>query len=298
MNPTAVEKDYWVTQVLRSLAGEFVDDFVFKGGTSLSKGFGLIERFSEDIDILVVAGDRGRGATDRLMKRMAETAADSIGGIPTSYGGAESGRHRAYEIPYPVLTPATKLIQPRVLLEMGVRGGDHPKHRVSIGTLVGDALANADIDISRFADLVVGDLWVLHPGRTLLEKLVTVHLEAERLALDDKRTPDPRIGRHFYDIHQLLGDVDALELLQDHAEVVLVLDEISAVTRQYFAKPGEDLEPVPTGGFGSSPAFDPASAAQDRLRDSYEATMPELYFGSGPLPSWNEILERVSSVEL
>jgi len=67
IGPTAVEKDYWVTQILRVLADSYVDDFVFKRGTSLSKGFGLIERFSEDIDILVVAGGRGSGATDTLM---------------------------------------------------------------------------------------------------------------------------------------------------------------------------------------------------------------------------------------
>jgi hypothetical protein len=295
---TAVEKDYWVTQVLRALADGFVDDVVFKGGTSQSKGFGLIERFSEDIDILIVAGDRGSGATDTLMRAMANDAAASIGGAPTSYGGAERGRHRAYEIPYPVLRPATELIQPRVLLEMGVRGGDHPKQKVSMGTLVGDALTRADVDISTYADLADIELWVLHPGRTLLEKLATVHLEARRLSRDHKRTPDPRIGRHFYDIYQLLDDTDTMNLLEDRVEVDRVLDEIAAVTRRYFAQPDEDIEPVPAGGFRSSPAFDPTSPAQARLRDSYEATMPELYFGSGPLPSWEQILERVASAPI
>ena len=217
ISPTAVEKDYWVTQVLRALADAHVDDFVFKGGTSLSKGFGLIERFSEDIDILIVAGGRGSGATDTLMKQMAVAAAASTGGTPTSYGGAERGRHRAYEITYPIRGPATELIQPRVLLEMGVRGGDHPKQRVSMGTLVGDALAWADVDISPYADLADVELRVLHPGRTLLEKLATVHLEAQRLSHDNERTPDPRIGRHFYDIYQLLDDNHTLDLLEDRA---------------------------------------------------------------------------------
>lgn len=49
-----VEKDYWVTYVLYRLVKEGVDDFVFKGGTSLSKGWNLIDRFSEDIDLLFV----------------------------------------------------------------------------------------------------------------------------------------------------------------------------------------------------------------------------------------------------
>ena len=70
-----VEKDYWVTQALRILARDFAEDFIFKGGTSLSKGYRLVERFSEDIDVLVLPGDRSRGANDRLMKEMGEAAA-------------------------------------------------------------------------------------------------------------------------------------------------------------------------------------------------------------------------------
>lgn len=49
----AVEKDYWVSMVLRAIFSlPYAAAFVFKGGTSLSKGWGLIERFSEDIDLL------------------------------------------------------------------------------------------------------------------------------------------------------------------------------------------------------------------------------------------------------
>jgi hypothetical protein len=48
ISPTALEKDYWVSQVVRVLSRDFAGDFVFKGGTSLSKGYRLLERFSED----------------------------------------------------------------------------------------------------------------------------------------------------------------------------------------------------------------------------------------------------------
>ena len=54
MHPAIVEKDFWVCWMLDYLFGEstFRDSFAFKGSTSLSKGFGLIERFSEDIDLI------------------------------------------------------------------------------------------------------------------------------------------------------------------------------------------------------------------------------------------------------
>ena len=80
ISATAVEKDYWVSEVLRVLARNFAGDFIFKGGTSLSKGYRIVERFSEDIDILVLPGGRGRGTTDRLMKGMGQAAAAGIGG--------------------------------------------------------------------------------------------------------------------------------------------------------------------------------------------------------------------------
>ena len=67
--PLFVEKDYWVTQVLRALHDQHAGAFVLKGGTSLSKGYELIERFSEDVDILIqpAKGDsaKSRNATSR-----------------------------------------------------------------------------------------------------------------------------------------------------------------------------------------------------------------------------------------
>lgn len=52
---TFVEKDYWISLVLSRLAkSEYVNQSVFKGGTSLSKGYNLIERFSEDVDIAII----------------------------------------------------------------------------------------------------------------------------------------------------------------------------------------------------------------------------------------------------
>ena len=54
LSPTAIEKDWWVTMVLKALSMTSIAHLLnFKGGTSLSKGFGLIDRFSEDIDLSI-----------------------------------------------------------------------------------------------------------------------------------------------------------------------------------------------------------------------------------------------------
>lgn len=54
INQVAIEKDWWVTVILRALfQTDCRDSLIFKGGTSLSKGFNIIERFSEDIDLAI-----------------------------------------------------------------------------------------------------------------------------------------------------------------------------------------------------------------------------------------------------
>lgn len=153
ISATAVEKDYWVSQVLRVLVDGFRGDFIFKGGTSLSKAYRIVERFSEDIDVLVLPGERGRGTTDKLMKDMGASAAAGIGGEASPVGGAETGRHRSYEVTYPAIREATPLLRTTVLLEMGVRGGHHPHEPAAISCLLGDVLASEGTDLGEFADL-------------------------------------------------------------------------------------------------------------------------------------------------
>jgi Nucleotidyl transferase AbiEii toxin, Type IV TA system len=292
ISPTAVEKDYWVSQVLRVLGREFDGDFIFKGGTSLSKGYRLVERFSEDIDVLVVPGERSRGATDRLMKAMAEAAAAGVAGSATGFGGRESGRHRSYEIAYAATREPTALIRTSVLLEMGVRGGPHPHTQVPISSLLGDALVAAGTDLGEFDDLAPFEVAVLHPGRTLLEKLVIVHALCRQLASDTDGPIDRRSGRHFYDVYQLLGDRQVLDLLADRDQIEQVMRSVEEINRAFFG--GDGIEIRPAGGFATCPAFESTSNISSQLRTAYESTMPELYFGTGPLPTWEEICARVA----
>ena len=178
----------------------------------------MVERFSEDIDVLVLPGERGRGATDKLMKAMGEAAANGVGGSASAVGGSETGRHRSYEVAYPATRKPTALIRTSVLLEIGVRGGPHPHERVPIGSLLGDVLEAAGTDLSEFMDLEPFEVAVLHPGRTLLEKLVLIHALAQQLAAEPGTSIDRRSGRHFYDVYQLLGDRRVLDLLSDRAQ--------------------------------------------------------------------------------
>ena len=290
ISATAVEKDYWVSQALRALASGFHDDFLFKGGTSLSKAYRIIQRFSEDVDLLVLPGERGRNATDKLMKQMGSSTAEALGGSLTS-GPAERGVHRSCRVGYPSIHAATNLLETTVLLEMGVRGGAHPCDQRKIGSLLGDQMKGTGLELSEYRDLEPFSVLVLHPGRTLIEKLVLVNVEAERLAADDQAVPGRNIGRHFYDIHELLADADVQQLLSDETEAARIVAEVQAITARHFGNVDCDVRPA--GGFADSSAFNEASSASLRLRRAYESTMPELYFGSEALPSWPAICRRV-----
>ncbi len=176
---------------------------------------------------------------------------------------------------------------------MGVRGGGHPHERVPIGSLLGDVLESAGTDLNKFADLEPFEVTALHPGRTLLEKLVLIHALAQRLSVEPATTIDRRSGRHFYDVYQLLGDQRVLDLLSDRAQTEEVLSSIAEINREYFGN-GDDIEVRPPEGFGYCPAFNSSSHVSVQLRATYEATMPALYFGSDTLPDWVAICRRVA----
>ncbi len=128
VDPVIIEKDDWVSQILRGVADQFPGDFIFKGGTSLSRCYGLIQRFSEDIDLLIRPGERGRNATDRMLKEMAGAAGGALDCPPESIERVESGlgEHRKVRVFYPTGRPGVPGVKPGVLLEMGIRGGEEP----------------------------------------------------------------------------------------------------------------------------------------------------------------------------
>jgi predicted nucleotidyltransferase component of viral defense system len=125
LHPQFVEKDYWVTEVLRSLHRDFAAHFIFKGGTSLSKGYGLIERFSEDIDILVVA-DAGSSARRRERKLLhILTVAQSLG-LPYHEKRAPGKGRDAHRADLLIFEP---VVQQSIQTGLG-RGGNPPGDRI------------------------------------------------------------------------------------------------------------------------------------------------------------------------
>lgn len=90
VQPLAVQKDYWVCQALRAVVAAFPAQIIFKGGTSLEK-LRLIQRFSEDLDLLVVADFPNERQGKKRLKEMCQVAAEAWRAIwPTRRVAADS----------------------------------------------------------------------------------------------------------------------------------------------------------------------------------------------------------------
>lgn len=289
-----IEKDYWVTQTLRVLNDEFSGHFTFKGGTSLSKGYGLIERFSEDIDILVVA-DAGLSnkQRDEKLLRMSQSVSEKLG--LTLQKDEEPGRgksaSRADLLTYVPQAPQvieTGLAENGVLLETGFTGAEEPAEMVEITALLWQPLG---IGQDQYDDALPFQVRALDPARTCLEKICGMHhLATTMLGQPDMDTP--RVGRHYWDIDRLLRSSVVRKKLQDREAFDDLVVDVEKISQRHFG----GCTPRPKGGFAKSPAFDPPEEIRGRLEALYDAAAILLPTTTeAKWPSFGGLLQRISS---
>jgi predicted nucleotidyltransferase component of viral defense system len=276
----AIEKDYWATEVLRSTCAHDhgVDAVVFKGGTSLSKAYHLIERFSEDIDLLVVTEASGN-ALKRTLRAIAAAVTDDIGAPHEREREGRGYLNARFEYTTEQHAPS---LSSGVLLEIGSRGGPTPNEVQPVRSLMAEAAAEIDPSaLNEFADLTSFDVTVLAPERTLAEKLAFLHHRATVGDFDALR----RGSRHLYDVAALLRSEDVRQALADGQMATLMID---VDERSRLA--GWPFTARPEGGFGTSVAFNPSSEILDAFRRGF-VDLDELVWGS--LPDVERAIEEV-----
>lgn len=152
LRPAIIEKDYYVIEVLRIIAGTVGDKTIFKGGTSLSKGWNLIDRFSEDIDIFLdlLAFDPplGKRAIDRELKALR----DALDAHPALTFHKEESRTiggfgRSDRFAYAQRFGGTGEVAGHVLLEAGTASGREPTATVELHSYVGAFLAERGLTL-------------------------------------------------------------------------------------------------------------------------------------------------------
>jgi len=209
-----VEKDYWVTYALFTIfkpASGVGKDTVFKGGTALSKCYNMIERFSEDIDLVVL---RREGETDSKLKTKLKAVSTvveatmpevAIEGITHKMGMNRKTAHtynKTFEDNY-------GQVRDVIILESTWLGYYEPYTTKSIVSFVGDMmLKNGQTNIATENGLLPFELLALEPIRTICEKIMSlVRFSYGENPIDDLK----KKIRHTYDLHQLLKQEEFLK---------------------------------------------------------------------------------------
>ncbi|MBK9641076.1 MAG: nucleotidyl transferase AbiEii/AbiGii toxin family protein [Saprospiraceae bacterium] len=200
-----VEKDYWLTFALFTIFNNKIGkDIVFKGGTALAKCYNMIERFSEDIDLVVL---RREGETDNKLKSklkevsmIVETLLPevTIEGITHKMGMNRKTAHsynKEFKDDY-------GQVRDVIILESTWLGNYEPYTTKSIVSFVGQMmLDNKQSDIAKEYGLVPFDLLALEPIRTICEKIMSL----VRFSYGENPIEDLKKKiRHTYDLNQLL----------------------------------------------------------------------------------------------
>jgi hypothetical protein len=280
-----VEKDFWVVELLRSVAQPSVGGtLIFKGGTSLSKAYELIQRFSEDVDVLVVPdGKQTEGARDRFLKATC-TRVEADLGVESSPVFSKRGISRSVRYVYPRSFTDTSVTE-GVLLEIGIRGGPNPNEMRSISSYVAGQAMSDGASAKDYEELSPVSIHVLRPERTLVEKLSIVHHLASQ---GDAEIRASEKGRHFYDIYRLLGDAS----VQNAISKAGFVSETAADTERRSAVHSLPYVSRPSDGFASSAAFSSEGPLHAALSFAYSRASSLIY---GPRPTFEEVIERVRS---
>ncbi|MCC8196300.1 MAG: nucleotidyl transferase AbiEii/AbiGii toxin family protein [Ruminococcus sp.] len=233
IRPEIVEKDYYVTLLLKEVYS-LMPEMVFKGGTSLSKCYHLIKRFSEDIDLGIEAGAR---ITESGRKRIKEVMLKAIEKTGLELANADSVKSRHTYNRYIVNIPNvsdSSYLKDRILIETAVYQKSYPTKLMEATSLIYDYLSqNGFGDFVEHYELQPAMLKVQVAERTLVDKLYDYL--ARTLA---------EHSRHIYDIYKLLPVVTIDDNLRELA--ISVAHERKSDSHCFSAQDGVNVQDVLT----------------------------------------------------
>ena len=213
IEPSIIEKDYYVTLFLRRIVA-LQPNIIFKGGTSLSKCYKLINRFSEDIDLNIETETHPTVGQRKNLKKNIVSVIDEFSFVLANADDVRSRRdYNRYIIDYPTLFP-TDYLKENLIVETAVYIKAYPCVRLQASSLIYDYLKKNGYD-----DLI--DQYQLHPfevnvqvaDRTLIDKVYALG----DYYLDGKIQEH---SRHIYDIYKLLSLVKLDDSLRQLAASV------------------------------------------------------------------------------
>ena len=305
LSAKSVEKDLWVTQVLHALFSLDVSDkMIFKGGTSLSKAWGLIDRFSEDIDLARDAV--GLGAPDgdptkkqikklrkasslyvaeelaqKLRNRFAELGLTewlSVEAQPNGEGDNTYPEPRQIYVRYKSLyADNLQYLLPMIVLEVSARSLMEPVAEVKIYSLASRHFPLKDLAPMPVVTAV--------PGKTMVEKMFLLH---ELFAVEGHGMKAERKSRHLYDLYKMMDKPFAEEALRDDA-----LWESIRHHRQVFTSvSGIDYTP----DMRERMVLVPRTDIVESWKRDYENMCDAMIYGE--TPTWERLIEAMEQLQI
>jgi predicted nucleotidyltransferase component of viral defense system len=298
MSSFAVEKDWWVVQTLSIIFEmEAAKHLVFKGGTSLSKAWNLIERFSEDIDLAIDRSFFGFG--DNLTKRQRTDLRKSASKYTSEEFFTEIQRRfkekgfegltfqlveavdsdqdpRIIEVYYPNIVTPPGYLEPKIQIEIGCRSLKEPFTIREFSSLVDEHYPDKDFSQSPIKVPTV------NPERTFLEKLFLLHEEFQR---PHEKVRVDRLSRHLYDLVKLartdfvriaLADKELYEKIVEHRQTFTRLGGVN-----YNLHQPQTLNPVPPSKF------------IDAWKNDYATMLEQMIYEDNP-PSFDDIIRELT----
>ena len=275
-----VEKDYWITLVLSRLAkSKYVDESVFKGGTSLSKGYNLIERFSEDVDIAII---NDKGKTGNEIKTIIRTIEKEITSDLTEVqmDGVTSKGSRFRKSVFEYVTTDKSNKNNKLIVEINSFANPFPFQRLTIKSFVFDFLLQTGNEkyIEQY-DLQPFEVNVLSKEQTLLEKTISlIRFSFEQNAIE---SISKKI-RHFYDLYFLMKNSECAEFVASDSfkkqfKTILQHD------REMFEEPiGWQTKLI-----SESPLVADFPAIWNQLKEKYQTELSALAYR--PIPAEYEV---------
>jgi hypothetical protein len=307
----SIEKDFWVCWALQQLftMSDLAPNLTFKGGTSLSKVWKLIDRFSEDIDLTIDRAALGFGGADgpdqaasrkqqskrlkelkaacsqhvqavvmpQLEARMKAALNDKTWALQPDKDDPD-GQTLLFEYPTHFQPKQDRYIRPVVKIEFGARSDPWPAHESVIRPIIAEvfprAIPEPDCKVTALA-----------PERTFWEKAMLLHEETYR-PIDKARRP--RMARHYYDLYRLIDQGVAARAAKDRE----LFERVAEHRQVFFSQTWVDYATPRPGSMRLAP--NPEHEAG--WRQDYIAMQGEM-FSTVP-PTFDEILQAIKAFEL
>lgn len=302
LNRQLIEKDWWVTAVLRALfALPYSEHISFKGGTNLSKCWHLINRMSEDADIAIdreYLGFEGHLSKTQISDKLRRAACsfvreklqydlkeqlikdgikDSCFSIHVNITPITTTDPETIEVVYQPVYADNPYVRSKVIVEVSGRSMSEPVVPMKLHSFIDDVFKKAPFTEKDF------EVRAVVPQRTFLEKVFLLH---EEFAKPSEKRRTERMSRHLYDIGQMMDTTIADEALGDSA----LYDAVVEHRRTFIGLKGFDYDTL-RPKFINLHLPDDSYAAWKR---DYETMQESMIYGNS-LP-FDKLLEKVYSL--